>query len=67
MGDMSKEDHDRLRKLVIEMVLGTDMKQHFSIVTQFRTHHQLSTTPKVRLTAIPSPPLPSPPPVLWRT
>ncbi|KAJ9505875.1 hypothetical protein QJQ45_010053 [Haematococcus lacustris] len=31
---------DRLRKLVIELVLGTDMKQHFSIIGAFTALHR---------------------------
>ncbi|GFH28550.1 phosphodiesterase, partial [Haematococcus lacustris] len=32
--------YDRLRKLMIELVLGTDMKQHFSIIGQFTALHR---------------------------
>ncbi|KAJ9520995.1 hypothetical protein QJQ45_022698, partial [Haematococcus lacustris] len=37
---MPKATYDRLRKLVIELVLGTDMKQHFSIIGQFTALHR---------------------------
>ncbi|GFH21958.1 phosphodiesterase [Haematococcus lacustris] len=36
---MPKATYDSLRKLVIELVLGTDMKQHFSIIGQFTALH----------------------------
>ncbi|KAL6755521.1 hypothetical protein V8C86DRAFT_217136 [Haematococcus lacustris] len=37
---MPKATYDRLRKLVIELVLGTDMKQHFSIMGSFTAMHR---------------------------
>ncbi|KAL6762827.1 hypothetical protein V8C86DRAFT_3130553 [Haematococcus lacustris] len=37
---MPKATYDRLRKLMIELVLGTDMKQHFSIVGSFTAMHR---------------------------
>ncbi|KAL6762819.1 hypothetical protein V8C86DRAFT_550956 [Haematococcus lacustris] len=37
---MPKATYDRLRKLMIELVLGTDMKQHFSIIGQFTALHR---------------------------
>ncbi|KAJ9530480.1 hypothetical protein QJQ45_012452 [Haematococcus lacustris] len=39
---MPKATYDRLRKLVIELVLGTDMKQHFSIVGSFTAMHRIA-------------------------
>ncbi|KAL6752278.1 hypothetical protein V8C86DRAFT_1814194 [Haematococcus lacustris] len=37
---MPKASYDRLRKLMIELVLGTDMKQHFGIIGQFTALHR---------------------------
>ncbi|MEW5305766.1 MAG: hypothetical protein WDW36_008285 [Sanguina aurantia] len=34
-------DFNRLRKLLIDLVMSTDMKQHFSIVSQFGTLHRI--------------------------
>jgi len=44
LSDMPKSSFDRLRKLVIELVLATDMKQHFAIVSHFTTIHRLSSS-----------------------
>ncbi|GLC47046.1 hypothetical protein PLESTM_002012800 [Pleodorina starrii] len=41
---LSTADKAALRKLVIELVLATDMKQHFSTLTHFNTVHQLAST-----------------------
>ncbi|GFH13283.1 phosphodiesterase, partial [Haematococcus lacustris] len=41
---MPKSSWERLRKLMIDMVLGTDMKQHFSIMGQFTALHRLTAT-----------------------
>ncbi|KAJ9513056.1 hypothetical protein QJQ45_029455 [Haematococcus lacustris] len=41
MPDLTKAEHDKLRKTVIDLVLATDMKQHFSIVSHFTTVHRL--------------------------
>jgi hypothetical protein len=39
---LSAAEQARFRKLVIDMVLATDMKQHFAILSQFATIHRLS-------------------------
>ncbi|KAF5827146.1 hypothetical protein DUNSADRAFT_1247 [Dunaliella salina] len=44
LSSMPKPSFDRLRKLVIELVLATDMKQHFAIVSHFTTIHRLSSS-----------------------
>ncbi|GLI71323.1 hypothetical protein VaNZ11_016483 [Volvox africanus] len=41
MSHLPKADMDRLRKMVIELVLATDMKQHFAIMSHFTTVHRL--------------------------
>ncbi|EFJ48932.1 3'5'-cyclic nucleotide phosphodiesterase [Volvox carteri f. nagariensis] len=41
MSHLPKADTDRLRKMVIELVLATDMKQHFAILSHFTTVHRL--------------------------
>eukprot|EP00195_Chlamydomonas_chlamydogama_P016231 CAMPEP_0202895694 /NCGR_PEP_ID=MMETSP1392-20130828/4846_1 /ASSEMBLY_ACC=CAM_ASM_000868 /TAXON_ID=225041 /ORGANISM="Chlamydomonas chlamydogama, Strain SAG 11-48b" /LENGTH=1234 /DNA_ID=CAMNT_0049580803 /DNA_START=259 /DNA_END=3963 /DNA_ORIENTATION=- len=41
---MNKSEYQKLRKLMIELVLATDMKQHFAIVGQFSTIHRLADT-----------------------
>jgi hypothetical protein len=38
---LPKAELDRFRKLVIDLVLATDMKQHFSILSHFTTAHRL--------------------------
>jgi hypothetical protein len=38
---LSKADQARFRKLVIDLVLATDMKQHFHFKSQFTTVHSL--------------------------
>jgi hypothetical protein len=35
------QDTVKFRKMVIEMVLATDFKQHIGIMTQFKTGHRL--------------------------
>jgi hypothetical protein len=42
LAGLPKAEADRFRKLVIELVLATDMKQHFSILSHFTTAHRLS-------------------------
>lgn len=37
MGRMGKSEQRKLRNHVMEMVLATDMKQHFAIVGRFKT------------------------------
>ena len=37
-------DFRKLRKTVVDLVMATDMKQHFSIVSQFISVHGLVTT-----------------------
>jgi hypothetical protein len=39
---LSAAEQARFRKLVIDLVLATDMKQHFAILSQFATVHRLS-------------------------
>ncbi|GIL88899.1 hypothetical protein Vretifemale_16705, partial [Volvox reticuliferus] len=39
---LGQADRAAFRKLVIELVLATDMKQHFAILTHFNTIHHLS-------------------------
>ncbi len=51
-------DQDRLRKLVIELVLSTDMKQHFSVVSHFSTVHRLSAAPSTTASSMVSGALP---------
>ncbi|GFH24218.1 phosphodiesterase [Haematococcus lacustris] len=41
---LPKASWERLRKLMVELVLGTDMKQHFSIIGAFTALHRLSTS-----------------------
>ncbi|KAK9839551.1 hypothetical protein WJX84_002829 [Apatococcus fuscideae] len=38
---ISKEKQIKLRKMMIEMVLGTDMKQHWTIMSRFQTKLQV--------------------------
>lgn len=40
--NLEQEEAATFRKLLIELVLATDMKQHFSIVSQFGTMHRLN-------------------------
>jgi hypothetical protein len=42
MPSMPKAEFEKYRKLVIELVLATDMKQHFSILSHFTTVHRLN-------------------------
>ncbi|GFR48408.1 hypothetical protein Agub_g10302 [Astrephomene gubernaculifera] len=42
LAPLSKADRANFRKQVIEMVLGTDMKQHFALLSQFNTVHRLA-------------------------
>jgi hypothetical protein len=37
---LPKCEFERFRKVVIELVLATDMKQHFSILSHFTTVHR---------------------------
>ncbi|KAF6253310.1 hypothetical protein COO60DRAFT_1547491 [Scenedesmus sp. NREL 46B-D3] len=39
---LPKSDFEKFRKVVIELVLATDMKQHFSILSHFTTVHRLN-------------------------
>jgi hypothetical protein len=39
---LSVSEQARFRKLVIDLVLATDMKQHFSLLSHFTTIHRLS-------------------------
>ena len=41
----------RLRKLMIEMVLGTDMKQHVAIISRFQTTLQVKLHSRMMTTA----------------
>ena len=34
---LTQAEYDKLRKTIIDMVLATDMKQHFAIVSHFTT------------------------------
>jgi len=52
-------DKEKLRKTMIELVLATDMKQHFSIHSQFSTVHRLATTATPIEVAAPQPQPPS--------
>ncbi|KAG2484564.1 hypothetical protein HYH03_016610 [Edaphochlamys debaryana] len=36
LAPLSKEQRSALRKLVIDLVLGTDMKQHFAMIAQYK-------------------------------
>ncbi|GLI61127.1 hypothetical protein VaNZ11_003402 [Volvox africanus] len=42
LAPLSKSERAAFRKQVIEMVLATDMKQHFMLLSQFNTTHRLS-------------------------
>ncbi|GIL46284.1 hypothetical protein Vafri_3299 [Volvox africanus] len=42
LAPLSKAERSNFRKQVIEMVLATDMKQHFSILSHFNTVHRLA-------------------------
>ncbi|KAG2436688.1 hypothetical protein HXX76_006216 [Chlamydomonas incerta] len=42
LAPLSKTDRGTFRKQVIEMVMGTDMKQHFAILAHFNTVHRLA-------------------------
>ncbi|GMH44924.1 hypothetical protein BSKO_12881 [Bryopsis sp. KO-2023] len=44
MGKLSPSDISRFRQLCIDMVLATDMKQHFSILSQFQAKLKILTT-----------------------
>ncbi|KAG2485174.1 hypothetical protein HYH03_016064 [Edaphochlamys debaryana] len=39
---LSKSEKAAFRKQVIDMILATDMKQHFSLISQFNTVHRLA-------------------------
>ncbi|MEW5301730.1 MAG: hypothetical protein WDW36_004570 [Sanguina aurantia] len=41
-GVVDKGERERFRKMVIDLVLATDMKQHFAIVSQFSALHRLA-------------------------
>ncbi|GFH30211.1 phosphodiesterase, partial [Haematococcus lacustris] len=41
---LPKASWERLRKLMVELVLGTDMKQHFSIIGAFNALHRSSSS-----------------------
>lgn len=40
LSSLPKSEFERFRKVVIELVLATDMKQHFSILSHFTTVHR---------------------------
>lgn len=40
IGSLPKAEFEKFRKIVIELVLATDMKQHFSILSHFTTVHR---------------------------
>ncbi|KAG2443897.1 hypothetical protein HXX76_002237 [Chlamydomonas incerta] len=42
LAPLSQTEKTAFRKQVIEMVMGTDMKQHFAIMAHFNTVHRLS-------------------------
>ncbi|GLI59232.1 hypothetical protein VaNZ11_001076 [Volvox africanus] len=42
LAPLSQSERSNFRKQVIEMVLATDMKQHFSILSHFNTVHRLA-------------------------
>eukprot|EP00798_Chlamydomonas_sp_ICE-L_P023521 gene23521-9044_t len=42
LSEMSKGDLDTLRKLIIDLVIATEMKQHFSLLAHFGTVHRLT-------------------------
>ncbi|KXZ50318.1 hypothetical protein GPECTOR_17g957 [Gonium pectorale] len=42
LGPLTKQERANFRKQVIEMVLATDMKQHFGLLSQFNTVHRLA-------------------------
>ncbi|KAJ9508536.1 hypothetical protein QJQ45_012079 [Haematococcus lacustris] len=48
LGAMSKTSRQRLRKLMVELVLGTDMKQHFAIIGSFTALHRSSNAGEAR-------------------
>lgn len=42
LSHLSKEERATIRKIIIELVCATDMKNHFTILSQFSTMHQLA-------------------------
>ncbi|DBA92091.1 hypothetical protein WJX77_006602 [Trebouxia sp. C0004] len=52
---LSKDKLVRLRKLMIDMVLGTDMKQHCTIIARFQTVLQVKLHSHVMATAVATP------------
>lgn len=42
LANMGRHESASFRKLLIDLVLATDMKQHFNIVSQFGTMHRLN-------------------------
>ncbi|GFH30874.1 3'5'-cyclic nucleotide phosphodiesterase [Haematococcus lacustris] len=45
LSHFAKDVKDKLRKMVIELVLATDMKNHMAITSQFSTVHSLMAKP----------------------
>ncbi|GIL81205.1 hypothetical protein Vretifemale_10268, partial [Volvox reticuliferus] len=43
LAPFSKQERATFRKQVIDMVLATDVKQHFTLLSQFNTAHRLAT------------------------
>jgi len=48
LSHLDKGEWDKMRKTVIELVLATDMKQHFAINGQFSSVHRLATADTVK-------------------
>ncbi|KAG2439842.1 hypothetical protein HYH02_010474 [Chlamydomonas schloesseri] len=42
LAPLTADQRKEFRKLVIEMILATDMKQHFALLSQFNTVHRLA-------------------------
>ncbi|GFR52553.1 hypothetical protein Agub_g15141 [Astrephomene gubernaculifera] len=47
LSGLSASERTALRKQMIEMVMATDMKQHFAVIAQFNTVHRLATASTV--------------------
>ncbi|KAL6756004.1 hypothetical protein V8C86DRAFT_1810824 [Haematococcus lacustris] len=41
LAHLPKQERDKMRKIIIELIMGTDMKQHFTITSSFANLHRL--------------------------
>ncbi|KAG2484636.1 hypothetical protein HYH03_016589 [Edaphochlamys debaryana] len=55
LAPLSGEQRAALRKIVVDMVMGTDMKQHFALISQFKTAHPPQSPNPPALPLLPSP------------